>query len=71
MPQYSYKGCDEEGIKVRGIYIDGATILHKPNELYGTLTESWTWENVKSFIESLQIKNSAMKQLVAPKESSS
>ena len=43
----------DEGVRVRGIYIDGATSVHKPSELYGTLCESWTWDNVKSFIESL------------------
>ena len=43
----------DEGVRVRGIYIDGATSVNKPTELYGTLCETWTWENVKSFIESL------------------
>jgi hypothetical protein len=50
---WEVKCAKEEGVKVRGIYISGATISNKPTELYGVLTESWTWENVKRFIESL------------------
>lgn len=43
----------EEGLKIRGIYIDGASVLDKPTEMYGILCEEWTWDNVKKFIESL------------------
>ena len=43
----------QEKIPILGIYIDGATILDKPSNLYGILCKTWTWENVKDFIESL------------------
>ena len=43
----------EESLKIRGIYIDGASVSDKPTEMYGILCEEWTWDNVKKFIESL------------------
>ncbi|WP_302947374.1 TIR domain-containing protein [Alistipes indistinctus] len=43
----------EEGLRMRGIYIGGASSTDKPAEMYGTLCEEWTWDNVKKFIESL------------------
>lgn len=43
----------EEGLKIMGIYIDGATFLDKPSEMNGITCKEWTWDNVKNFIESL------------------
>lgn len=43
----------EEGLKMLGIYIDGATASDKPKELDGVTCKEWTWDNVKDFIESL------------------
>lgn len=43
----------DEGLKVIGIYIKDANILHKPKELGGKPCKEWTWENVKNFIEAL------------------
>ena len=43
----------EEKIPMHGIYIDGATIADKPDNMFGVSTKPWTWDNVKEFIESL------------------
>jgi hypothetical protein len=43
----------EEGLKVMGIYIKGATLADKPKELGSKPCKEWTWDNVKTFIESL------------------
>lgn len=43
----------EEGLKQIGIYIDGATSSDKPSEMDGISCKTWTWDNVKDFIESL------------------
>jgi hypothetical protein len=43
----------EEGLKILGIYIDGASFNDKPTEMNGILCKTWTWDNVKEFIESL------------------
>lgn len=43
----------EEGLKLMGIYIDGATSVNKPKELEGISCKEWTWDNIKKFIESL------------------
>lgn len=43
----------EEELKQIGIYIDGASILDKPSEMSGMACKSWTWDNVKEFIDSL------------------
>ncbi|MGU9940264.1 TIR domain-containing protein [Empedobacter brevis] len=46
--------CAKElGLRVRGIYIKNGNINNKPSEMYGILSEAWTWENVKNFIESI------------------
>jgi len=43
----------DEKIPLLGIYIDGATFLNKTANLNGVTCKEWTWENVKTFIESL------------------
>lgn len=43
----------EEGLKQLGIYINGATVSDKPSEMAGIACKSWTWDNIKNFIDSL------------------
>lgn len=43
----------EEKIKQIGIYIDKATSSNKPTDMNGITCKSWTWDNVKDFIQSL------------------
>lgn len=43
----------EEGLKQLGIYINGATVSDKPSEMFAITCKSWTWDNVKDFIDSL------------------
>jgi hypothetical protein len=43
----------DEKLKLLGVFIDGATVADKPDEMFGINCTSWTWDNVKNFIESL------------------
>ncbi len=46
--------CGKElGLKIIGIYIKSGNMSNKPAEMYGVNCQSWTWENVKNFIDSL------------------
>ncbi len=38
---------------MKGIYIDSGTIWDKPASMLSVGFKTWTWENVKEFIESL------------------
>lgn len=42
-----------EKIPLIGIYIKEASYSDKPDNMSGVLCKSWTWDNVKEFIESL------------------
>lgn len=44
----------EEGVRVRGVYTTTDNRPEKlPSELDGIKVVSWTWDNIKSFIDSL------------------
>jgi len=50
---WEVKCAVEENKKVLGIYISGGAYYDKPADMAFVTTKEWTWENVKSFIESL------------------
>jgi hypothetical protein len=43
----------QEKIKILGIYINGASLIDKPDNMFWIDSKAWTWDNVKEFIESL------------------
>ena len=50
---WEIKCAKEEKIPLMGIYINGASIVNKPSELYGIDCKEWTWDNVRAFVNSL------------------
>ena len=51
---WEIKCAKEEKIRVRGIYVSEDNRPEKlPSELDGVRVVSWTWDNIKSFIDSL------------------
>lgn len=53
--KFEMKCANEEGIRLRGVYInsDDKESITIPTELDGKLVINWTWDNIKSFIDSL------------------
>ena len=43
----------DEGIPIRGFWVHKDDLCCKPSELGSTRVDYWTWDNVKSFIDSL------------------
>lgn len=50
---WEIKCAKEEKLKIMGIYIDGGTASDKPSEMDGIACKEWTWDNVKTFLDTL------------------
>jgi len=50
---WEIKCAKEEGKPVLGIYIDGATSLDVPADLWSAKKVEWTWPSIEAFIFSL------------------
>ncbi len=49
--RWEIRCAKEEGIRVMGMYVQGA--CSAPPELSGVRVVDWTWNNIKSFLDSL------------------
>lgn len=43
----------EEKVKLIGVYLDGTKLFDTPSSLDGVKKIEWTWDGVKSFVDSL------------------
>jgi hypothetical protein len=50
---WEIKCAKEEKVKTMGVYLDGTTLIDTPDDLDGIKKVSWTWDNIRDFIESL------------------
>lgn len=50
---WEIKCSKEEKKPIIGIYLNGTTYIDTPDELDGIKKVEWTWDNIKTFIESL------------------
>lgn len=50
---WEIKCATEEYIPILGVYMKGASILDSPDALQGVAKVDWTWDNIKTFIESV------------------
>ena len=50
---WEIKCAKEEKIPLIGVYLDGTGLMNTPDELDGIKKVEWTWDNIKTFIESL------------------
>lgn len=53
--RFEMRCANEEGVRLRGMYIDydDKDNVNIPPELEGKRVMRWTWDNIKSFVDSL------------------
>ncbi len=50
---WEIKCAKELGKPIRGIYANGGTFFNEPADMFGAITSSWKWDNIKSFLDEL------------------